>query len=136
MSTVSLLLRMTSFQSSTAESCSIACTYHVFFILSPVSGYLGFCNVFALVLINSAAVNTGVHVSFWIRVSLGYMPRSVIAGTYLNSIFNFVRSRHTVLHSGCTSLQLHQQRRRVPFSLKCLCFSSPSKSLLGYHREN
>ena len=35
-----------------------------------------------LAIINSAAGDTGVHVSFSILVSSGYMPRSGIAGSY------------------------------------------------------
>ena len=59
---------------------------HNFFIHS-VNGHLGCFHVLAVV--NSAEMNTGVHVSFSILVSPGYMPRSGIAGSYGGFIPSF-----------------------------------------------
>ena len=53
--------------------------YHSFFIHSSVSGHLGCFHVLAIV--NSAAVNIGVYVSFLTLVSSGSMPSSGIAGS-------------------------------------------------------
>ena len=58
-----------------------------FFIHSSVSGHQGCFRVLAVV--NSAAVNTGIHVSFSVLFSSGYMPKSRIAGSYGGFILAF-----------------------------------------------
>ena len=62
--------------------------YHSFFIHSSVDGHLGCFRVLAIV--NSAALNMGVCVSFSILVSSGYVPRSGIAGSYGGFLHSFV----------------------------------------------
>ena len=52
---------------------------HNFFIHSSVNRHLGCFHVLAIV--NSAAMNIGIHVSFSILVSSGYMPRRGISGS-------------------------------------------------------
>ena len=52
--------------------------YHIFFIHSSVSGYLGCFHVLATV--NSVAMNIGMYVSVWVMVFSGYMHRGGIAG--------------------------------------------------------
>ena len=71
-------------------------TYQNFFTYLSLSGHLGCFHVLAIV--NNAAMNIGVNVSFSIMVFLGYTHSSETAGSYgsfIPSLFFFSRNLHT-----------------------------------------
>ena len=72
----------------------------------------------ALGIVNSAAMNTGVHVSFWMRVFIfpGCLPESEVVGSDSSSIFSFLRKLHAVPHSGCSSSHSYQQGMKITVS--------------------
>ena len=67
-------------------------TCTILFIHSSDNGYLGCFYVLATV--NSAIMNMGVHVPFWILVLPEYIPKSETAWLHGNSIFHFPRHLH------------------------------------------
>ena len=70
-----------------AEKYSFVYMYHTFLIHSSVDEHLDCFHV--LVIVNSATMNIGVHVSFSIIVFSGFMPRSGISGSYGSFIPSF-----------------------------------------------
>ena len=66
------------------EQYSTVSMYHIFFIHSSVEGHLGFVHVLAV--LNNAAVNIGVHGSFWIKSFLWIYTWSGIVGLYASPI--------------------------------------------------
>ena len=72
----------------------IVCMYHILLICSSVSEHLG-C-FYLLAIVNTAAINTGMQVSLQDSAFsyFVYLPRSGIAKSYGNSIFNLLKVLH------------------------------------------
>ena len=73
-----------------------------------------------MAVVNSAAVNPGVRVSFQTVFFSRYMPGSGIPESYCIFIFSLLRRLHIVFRSGYTNLHSQQLCRRAHFSLHSL----------------
>ena len=62
-----------------------------------------------LVIVNKAAMKSGVQVCLWNTdfLSIGTIPSHGMSGWYGKSIYNFLRTCNTVFHSGCINLHSH-----------------------------
>ena len=94
---------------------------HLLYLL--ICGHL--CCFCVLAVVNGTAVNTGVHVSFSILVSSGYIPRSGIGGSYSAFSPGFVSTLHTVLYVAVSTYIPTNSARGFPFlhtfsSIYCL----------------
>ena len=97
---------------------SIINMYWIFFIQSSVNRHLGYLYILAIV--NSTAVNTGVHISFQTTVFSEYMPCIGMVGSCTSSIFKFLRDLHTVLAVQiycCGRTNLHSHNSVGGFSI-------------------
>ena len=91
--------------------------YHSIFTHSSTDGPL--VGLQSLAIVNSAAMDIGVHIFFFyigILGFLGFNPRSGNTGSKSILFLIFLRILHTVSHSGCIRVHSHPQCRRVPFS--------------------
>ena len=90
--------------------------YYIYFINWSISGHLACFPVFDI--LNNSAINICVQISLqdFAFNSLEYIPRSRIAGSYSDSIFNFMRNCHTIFYSVYIILHSHQWYRKVPIS--------------------
>ena len=76
-------------------------------------------------IVNSAAMNNGIHGIHTVLVCSVYMPRIITAGSYGAFISRFLRNLLTIFHDGCINLHSHQWRRAFTFlrilsSIYCL----------------
>ena len=72
-----------------------------------------------------------VSLSYPLFIPFEYIPRNRIAGSLDRSIFNFLRSSHTVFHIGYTNLYSHQLSTSLPSCISSLldnCHSDSCKT--------
>ena len=99
--------------------------YHGFFIHSSVDGRLGCFRVLAI--INSAAMKSGMCVSFLTLVSSGYMPRSGNAG---HTVVLFLVFKGISIPSSIVAVSIYHSHQFLPTVQECSLFSTSSPAFI------
>ena len=99
-----------------AAWCSLYAYTNVLLIRSSTDGHWG--RFYVLAVVNNVATTMTVQISLRDPAfsPLGYIPGNGIAGSYGNSMFNFLRNLHPVFCSSWTILHSYRLRKRVPIS--------------------
>uniref|UniRef100_A0A9L0RZR5 Uncharacterized protein n=1 Tax=Equus caballus TaxID=9796 RepID=A0A9L0RZR5_HORSE len=90
--------------------------YYILLICLSVDGQLGCFHILSIM--NNAIMDICVQIFVWMYVfiSVGYIPRSGIAGSYGYAMINILRKYHAGFQSNCIILRSRYQYTSLPLS--------------------